>query len=558
MLGAPAAHCRPLVFWMSDTHDGVRVDRSSLLQRLGHRVIDASYKGPHTILGVEGLEVLVNADAAILPLEDRAPLIQRHTYAGWPVAEGAIRGMFEFYRASAWRRELVQHVDAFACTFPPSFCEAYLPYNRTIVWMPGHRYAFGRCSRAAWDVLSTHLRKAANDSFAAARGGALHVVAAGTVFDAQYVNYFTGLTPVVLDMSALGYAPRFAEGGLAHTMKRPEILVGPLHLGNFKQVAWFFTKDYRERSKFKFATASGLYGHYRLADLMQHRAMVIMPYSVASIGLNEVHALGLPIFAPSAALMARSRDLGWDVQISNSPHYCRAGTEGGVPPQHPDARHPYSPEDESEAARRYWFGFADQAVLPNVTTFESQDDLEAKLAAADFASIHAAMNAANRRRAAALAARWDSVFARVEASGGAARRVPASYEEGMRALWDEERASVLDGDAVPPHAYGYPTEYQRSNAARTQEKVRAPLPAAATRGYVGAGLSRWPGVPPREGADAPDDGFWRRLRTAGPHIKDPGPRPGPAAGPGAGGSAAGPATRKPGPRRGRRGGPRGG
>ena len=73
MLGAPAAHCRPLVFWMSDTHDGVRVDRSSLLQRLGHRVIDASYKGPHTILGVEGLEVLVNADAAILPLEDRAP-----------------------------------------------------------------------------------------------------------------------------------------------------------------------------------------------------------------------------------------------------------------------------------------------------------------------------------------------------------------------------------------------------------------------------------------------------------------------------------------------------
>ena len=129
-----------------------------------------------------------------LPSRSLAPLIDTKKSHSAYVSEKDVQLFFEYYK----RDPDIARTDAFVCAFPLSFCEAFLPFNRTVIYLAAHRYVLGRChTEAQWLRLNKHLAEAAKFG---------NVVAAMGRFDAEYINYYTGLDPIILSTNSFWYA----------------------------------------------------------------------------------------------------------------------------------------------------------------------------------------------------------------------------------------------------------------------------------------------------------------------------------------------------------------
>lgn len=171
----PAAEVtRPRVFWTSDLHDGTRCDiATTLSDGLGQEVLLAGLKMDRAVYPA------CITSRVHLPKRPLAPLIARLMDSGYYITEEEIRFLFEYYKDDPD----MQRTDAFVCMFPLSYCEAFLPFNRTVIYLAAHRYALGRCNtRTRWDHLTKHLIEASS------RG---HIVAAMGRYDAEYINVRT-------------------------------------------------------------------------------------------------------------------------------------------------------------------------------------------------------------------------------------------------------------------------------------------------------------------------------------------------------------------------------
>ena len=71
-----------------------------------------------------------------------------------------------------------------------------MAFNKSIVWLAAHRYSLGRCSVETWNRLSLHIHQSVNVS---ASHRPVSFVAAMSYYDAEYINYYTGLKPIVLE-----------------------------------------------------------------------------------------------------------------------------------------------------------------------------------------------------------------------------------------------------------------------------------------------------------------------------------------------------------------------
>ena len=112
--------------------------------------------------------------------------------------------------------------------------------------------------------------------------------------------------------------------------------------------------------------------------------------------------------------------------------YC--GPSAYEPPRHPDARHPFSPEDGSWEARRFWLNMSDWYQLPHVVLFDSWDDLVGRLEAAwgdGLAAVSAAMQGAVCAIERDNDRGWADVARRAAERGG---QVPATWDEARELL----------------------------------------------------------------------------------------------------------------------------
>ena len=260
---------RKLTFLTADLHDGPRVDLPSMLNAMGHRVILAGHKLNRTSYP----EVFAH------PLTEQvhrlAPFLQGFVDPNDDASESNVHSLVDFYEADTQ----FQSVDAFICSFPASFCEAWVPFNKTLIWWPVHRYAMGRCGLPRWTKLNEHLHASV------ARGD---VIAAGSVYDAEYIRYFTGIRATLLPTSALWYA-----SDVVFKPTRPEILVGPLQRQNFEHLGAM-----NADGRYTYAPVKALYKRFTLQDIASHRAVVLMPYAVLSYGMTELYAMGVPLLVP--------------------------------------------------------------------------------------------------------------------------------------------------------------------------------------------------------------------------------------------------------------------
>jgi hypothetical protein len=181
------------------------------------------------------------------------------------------------------------------------------------------------------------------------------------------------------------------------------------------------------QSKYHFATAKQLYGHYEYHQLLNHRAIVIFPYAMMSYGITELYALGIPILVPTIDLLIEL-GLGNDRTTTND---CGLRDRLIAPPRSPASSHPFSPEDMSKDAKRYWFQFADYYQWPHITRFSDFKELEEALESLDFRAVHERMADENVFRERRLKENWESVFRVIEPN----RKFPRTFESGMKSWW---------------------------------------------------------------------------------------------------------------------------
>ena len=106
-----------------------------------------------------------------------------------------VKENFEYYKND----EKIAQTDAFICSFPASMCELWMPFNKTIVFLPAHRYNLGRCTKEEFNRLNEHV------NILVKMNNPRHIFGALSYYDQQYLKHYTGIDPLPLYSSSLVY-----------------------------------------------------------------------------------------------------------------------------------------------------------------------------------------------------------------------------------------------------------------------------------------------------------------------------------------------------------------
>ena len=412
----------PLTFWTSDLHFGTRYDVPSLLAAFGQKVVLAigNEEDRHPeVWQHQGISINKQvSDVIKTDFRDTSCMNTRLT-------EQMIQSNFEFFKSQS----LIQSTDAFICLFQPGMCEMWMPFNRTIIFIPAHRYSMGRCTKEEYQRLNEHL-------FAlASMEDPKHVIAASSTYDLEQLRHYTGLDVLPL-FSYSGYY----IGNYPYNPTREEIPI-------FVRSQHYWKDGFKSKiKKYKIVDVKQLYPWFQFSDLVKHRAAIYLPYAVMSYKMTELYALNIPLFFPSMKYLQTIKDLGGDRSILAG-DWCGGGhkaigniRDSDMKP-HPCSTHPYSPNlqaSQDMEAEYYWLQFADFFVWPHITYFDDFVDLERKLDHANFTAIHGLMVEENRRREKVLRHNWCHVFSGIRTG----RNVPHNYAKAIKDLYGVDRLQV--------------------------------------------------------------------------------------------------------------------
>ncbi len=293
-------------------------------------------------------------------------------------------------------------------------CEMWMPFNKSIVFAPAHRYNLGRCTKEEWDRLNQHLYMLASSP--------RHVIGALSFYDKAYLEHYTGLNVAPL----YSYSGYYTDHVKFDPIQKEILVVSHANVDDF----------IRTIKKFKLSPLGSVYKHYELSDLGHHRAIVYFPYSVMSYKLTEFYSMKVPLFMPSMRYF-HTHTFGND-RTSLSPYYCKNPELDTVMKPHSSSIHTYSPNSNEPEAEFYWLQLSDFFYWPYITYFDNATDLEQKLERADFQSIHDNMvkEIENKRRF--VVNNWCKVAQRITTG----RIVPQNYDESIRSLYNVSRLQV--------------------------------------------------------------------------------------------------------------------
>ena len=128
-----------------------------------------------------------------------------------------------------------------------------------------------------------------------------------------------------------------------------------------------------------------VYRQYQLADLVHHRAIVYLTYSMIPYKLKEIYSLAIPLFLPSMTFYQNVQFHAYNQFSQCKSHKFQ---------HHVSTIHPYSPNSsgsEHKEAQFYWLQFSDIFQWPHITYFDDFKDHEHKLQQTNFNKIHKRM-----------------------------------------------------------------------------------------------------------------------------------------------------------------------
>lgn len=208
-------------------------------------------------------------------------------------------------------------------------------------------------------------------------------------YDAEYMKYYTGLDVKLVPSYSGFYMQQ------KYNPQNATYLIFTVHRENHPFIS--AVKKVLASVDIKSEFVYNVYNFYKAEDLVNHPAVISLPYSVMSFRFTELYSLGIPLFVPSPKYFLENHGMGHD-RTSTSEPYCdkdpnleekmRPNIDLGY------SEHLYSPNiemNQDPEAEMYWMQYADFYDWPHITYFDSINHLKDLLLNADLKTIHEKM-----------------------------------------------------------------------------------------------------------------------------------------------------------------------
>lgn len=236
------------VLWSQDYHVTPVMDMKSLLGPVGVKVIDnsLSYYCGQVGTCAKSLRIITRENGMRLTPE-------------------IIEQFYDSYKDDFQMKQ----VSAFVCTLPVAMCEAFLPFNKSIIVISNIRYEQGRPEPEKWQTLNTNLRTIARHPRS--------ILAANNLYDAKYMQYFLGekYDPIVVP----NYCAYLRD---SYKPTKKQFLVTPIHNNDLadKFYVEFDEALIRHQADLIALPLRQMYPQYLFSDLASHPAIIYVPYQV--------------------------------------------------------------------------------------------------------------------------------------------------------------------------------------------------------------------------------------------------------------------------------------
>lgn len=372
---------RPVIIWSNDFHIGPIQDLKHLLSPLGVKFIDKSLSNDcgKTNSCAKDLRVLT-------PINGINP---------------KPREVHDFL-TTYWEDPEMLSVDAFICFHPAAMCEVFMSFNRSLIVMATTRYEMGRLEPIEWQRWNDNLITISKDK--------RNIIATNNLYDAKYIEYFTGIQPLVLP-SICDYITN------KYTPKYNTFLLSPIHQKHFQDI---FMKDFNNSCQRAgnhckpLQPLREMYAKYEYRDLVGHLGIVHVPYQVSTMSLFEQYAMGIPLFVPTLRLLSR-----WhlDYQVIKERTWAGAydaKSNSSTIPGHSSQQYTPDPNCDTDlSAIEHWLEFADFYQWPHIVQFDSMGDLVMKMSQTDLKRVSRGMLKHTRATKFSVKQKWRQILVNV-------------------------------------------------------------------------------------------------------------------------------------------------
>ena len=390
---------KQMVFGSSDLNDATRADISLILANISQLFI---HVGPR--------KMSEKYSKILQPFPQAQYFDQNVSYPlnAYLNAYTKIDSSWPSKNARWYKDQNVGKVEAFICTYPAAMCQLWIPMNKSVIFLPAHRYNLGKCSASEWKKLDEDITILNNES--AEKG---HVIGALSRYDVEYLKYYTGVQADLVP----SYSGFYIDSNSYKPDQKQFAIISPNSTHFHDKITNLLAPE------FSFVALSEMTNSLSTKELGKYPAVILFPSNVVSYTTTELYALSIPIFVPSIKFYLNYHDVrncsssdeicanlrtsqgfkdehfGFSLsRISTSFPYCSSDqdVEKEMRPGDNELKsiHPYSPNiDMSEDAESesYWLQFADFYEWPHIQYFDSYYHLKKLLRDTNFDSIHTSM-----------------------------------------------------------------------------------------------------------------------------------------------------------------------
>ena len=382
---------KSLLFFSPDIHDGTMTDLAVSLTSQGHSIFFFNGKGALPIY--TGLRSVTLSEEEYLQLSGTRNK-SRIVFASKALCKTS--KLFAYNMKSVERLWLTFHnstlfrrVDAIICMFYPSECQNYLAFNKTVIFMPAHRFLIKRCLL--------------DDSKSLMKW----------MFSGKNVDYIYAST-VLMYSPPTTYSPKYNEYLYAPFKRNPFYANFSISIPNACESDNFHCPVVHIREKIK--------GKFNYSDINSFKAVIVFPYAVLSYYLADLITAAIPMFVPSPSFIVQNR-ISYDMKAGD-PSYC--GKRFQEPPKHPNSKHSYSPEDYSKEATEYWLQFASY-YTPCSIIFNNIPHLVQLMKSTNYSDVYECNLKYRKHIINHNRAQWSKLFQRIEVN----RVMPNSLSQSL-------------------------------------------------------------------------------------------------------------------------------
>jgi len=254
-------------------------------------------------------------------------------------------------------------VNLVMCFHPSAMCELFMPLGKRLFVIATTRYEMGRHSKQRWVTWNKNLKK-----IAATPG---NVIGANNLYDAKYIEYFTGITPIVL--------PSFSPVTSVYDPRDKSVLVAEMHSPSASLLMGLLTA-----ASSRIVPLRKKYPRYTYEQLCSNTAIIHLPYQFSVMSLFEQYGMGIPILVPTIGFLWELHDK-YDVVTERTWGRVRTGIRptgsiiAGINASVPDPN-----DDTSARSFKHWAAYGDYYQWPHIVQFDSFSGLGQMLETTDW------------------------------------------------------------------------------------------------------------------------------------------------------------------------------